>query len=166
MSTADLTPDEVILQPDDYSLPGYISGAYREFQTKQKQAVKITRRQIQYFGERGIPWLDIEKFYNVDRVSLMRWYKADYEKGVANTNIALRNKMVEMALNGNVPVLIFTAKNRLFMSDNGVTQNPETDEDLRQKTTEELMEMVDIITTRAKKTGKKKGTEVPEGHAL
>jgi hypothetical protein len=151
----ELTPDEVLLQPDDYDLPGFISGSYREHQTRQKQVVKVTRRQIQYFGERGIPWLDIEKFYGVDRVTLMKWYKADYEKGMANTNIALRNKMVEMALNGNVPILIFTAKNRLFMSDNGVTQDNETDEDLKQKTTEELMVMVDTIVTRAKKTKKK-----------
>ena len=148
ITTADLTPDEILLEPDDYELPAYIKGSYREHQTKQKQRVKVTRKQIQYFGERGCPWEDIEKFYNVDRVTLMRWYKADYENGVAKTNIALRNKLVEMALAGNVPVLIFTAKNRLFMSDNGVTKDPETDEDLKSKTTEELLQMVKTLVPK------------------
>lgn len=138
----ELIPDEVLIQPEDYELPAYIAGGYRKALDKTKPPVKVTRRNIQYFGERGIPWIDIEKFYGVDRITLMRYYKADYEKGVANTNIALRNKMVEMALSGSVPILIFVAKNRLFMSDNGATKDNETDTDLKGKTQEELLEMV------------------------
>ncbi len=116
-----LTPDEVLLQPEDYDLPDYVKGSYREFQNKQKQPVKITRRQMQYFGERGCPWEDIERFYNVNRLTLMRYYKADYEKGVGQTNIALRDKMVSLALNdthkGQATMLIWLGKNRLGMSD-------------------------------------------------
>lgn len=146
-----LTPDEVLLQPDDYELPESVSGSYRKYQERAKLPVKVTRSQIQYFGERGIPWLDIEKFYGVDRVTLMRHYKGDYEKGVATTNIALRNKLVTMALNGSVPILIFVAKNRLFMSDNGVTQDPETDESLKTKSVEELTEMFRALTEKKAK---------------
>jgi hypothetical protein len=148
MTEFELIPDEVILEPEDYDLPGYIKGSYRLHQSKQKQKVKVTRRQIQYFGERGIPWLDIEKFYGVDRVTLMRHYKTDYEKGLANTNIALRNKMVEMALNGSIPILIFTAKNRLFMSDNGQTKDHETDEKISGLTDEELRTQAEKLLGR------------------
>ena len=150
----ELTPDEVLLQPEDYELPSYIAGSFRSQQEKLKQPVKITRKQLQYFGERGLPWADIEKFYNVDRVTLMRWYKADYEKGFVNTNIALRNKMVEMALGGSIPVLLFVAKNRLNMSDNGLTKDPETDENLKSRTTEELLDMVKEITFTQKRDRK------------
>lgn len=122
----DLTPDEVILQPDEYDLPDYIKASYRITQDKQKQPVKVTRKQIQFFGERGIPWQDVERFYNVNRTTLMNFYLADYEKGKANTNIALRNKMVEIALAGNITALIWLGKNRLNMSDNGPV--PDKDE--------------------------------------
>lgn len=138
----ELTPDEVILRPEDYDVPSCYTGEHRKHLDRNKQPVKVTRQQITFFGERGVPWKDIERFYGVARVTLMRHYKADYDKGQANTNIALRNKMVQMALAGNVPILIFTAKNRLFMSDNGVTQDAETDEDLKTKSTEELVDFV------------------------
>jgi len=125
----DLTPDEVVLQPDDYDLPNFTKGWAKAHAEKMKQPVKVTRRQIQYFGERGCPWEDIEKFYGVSRTTLMRYYQADYEKGKAQTNIALRDKMVQMALAGNGTMLIWLGKNRLGMSDNG----PTDDEQQRQQ---------------------------------
>lgn len=141
-----LIPDEVVLQPHEYDLPAYLAGTtIGQHLNKHKQPVTIARKQIQYFGERGLPWADIEKFYGVSRVTLMRHYKVDYDKGVATTNIALRNKLVTMALAGSVPILIFVAKNRLNMSDLGETKDPETDEDLRTKSTEELLELAKIL---------------------
>lgn len=120
-----ITPDEVLLQPDDYDLPGFTKGWAKAHLEKMKQPVKVTRRQMEYFGERGATWTDIEKFYGVDRVTLRRYYAVDYEKGVARTNVALRNKMVELALAGNPTMLIWLAKNRLDMSDAGPTTKDE-----------------------------------------
>lgn len=154
------TPDEVVLQPDDYDLPASAGSATDpmliEVQEARKTTVHITRKQLQYFGERGVPWADIEKFYNVHRRTLMRLFKADYERGVSTTNIALRSKLVDLALSGNIPALIFTAKNRLNMSDNGVTKDPETDTDLRQRSTEELEALArQLLEASAAKKGAK-----------
>lgn len=127
MAVDQLTPDEVVLQPDDYDLPAFTKGWAKAHLEKMKQPVKVTRRQVQFFGERGVTWTEIEKFYGVDRLTLMRYYRADYEKGAAQTNIALRNKMVEVALSGNVTALIWLGKNRLGMSDNGPTTTDDED---------------------------------------
>lgn len=122
----ELTPDEVLLQPEDYDLPNFTKGWAKGHVEKMKQPVKVTRRQMQFFGERGVTWVDIEKFYGVSRTTLMRYYQQDYEKGMATTNVALRNKMVEMALAGNPTMLIWLSKNRLQMSDSGPTGELET----------------------------------------
>jgi hypothetical protein len=141
MPSPNITPDEVVLQPDDYDLPGFTPQWAKAHIQKMKQPVKVTRKQIQFFGERGVPWHEIEKFYNVDRVTLMRYYLTDYEKGVANTNISLRNKMVEVALAGNVTALIWLGKNRLGMGDNGLQEEEHTrKKELTALTTEELRE--------------------------
>lgn len=121
-----LTPDEVLLQPDDYELPDYIPATYRNHQEKMKQTIKVTRKQIQYFGERGAPWREIERFYGVGRTTLQRYYLQDYEKGFASTNIALRNKQTELALNGNPTMLIWVGKNRLGQADTGEVMEAET----------------------------------------
>jgi len=142
-------PDEVVLEPHEYDLPQHAKGWAKAHLEKMKQPVKVTRRQMVFFGERGVPWPDIEKFYNVDRITLMRYYKTDYEKGVANTNIALRNRMVDLALNADAKVattmLIWLGKNRLQMSDNGATHDAETGEDLTKRSTEELMEAAQTL---------------------
>lgn len=135
-----LTPDELLLQPDDYELPNFTAGWAKAHLEKMKQPVKVTRRQMQYFGERGVSWTDIERFYGVSRVTLKRYYQADYEKGVATTNAALHNKMVELALAGNPTMLIWLGKNRLGQGDNG-KQEEEHDrkkELISNMTTEEL----------------------------
>lgn len=124
----ELTPDEVILQPTEYELPEYIKGSYRNHQEKMKQSITVTRKQIQYFGERGASWLEIEKFYNVSRTTLQRYYLRDYEKGYALTNIALRNRQVVLALSGNPTMLVWTGKQRLGQSDAGPVGDI-TDED-------------------------------------
>ena len=132
-------PDEVILQPEDYELPNITYGWAKKHLEKMKQPVKVTRRQMQYFGERGVSWTDIEKFYGVSRVTLMRYYLADYEKGLATTNTALQNKMVEMALSGNATMLIWLAKNRLGYGDNGLhAEEQERKKELMGVSTEEL----------------------------
>ena len=127
MVTDTLIPDEVVLQPADYELPNFTSGWAKAHLEKMKQPVKVTRRQLQFFGERGVSWKDIERFYGVNRVTLMRYYQSDYEKGLATTNTALRNKMVEVALAGNPTMLIWLAKNRLNYSDQGPTEDYNSD---------------------------------------
>lgn len=127
MAQEQLIPDEVLLQPEEYDLPNFTKGWAKAHLEKMKQPVKVTRRQMEYFGERGTTWVDIEKFYGVDRVTLKRYYANDYEKGLSRTNIALRNKMVEVALAGNTTMLIWLAKNRLNYSDNGqIAEDGET----------------------------------------
>lgn len=95
MDKQELTPDEVVLQPDDYDLPGFCSGWAKAHVEKMKQPVKVTRRQMQFFGERGVQWRDIERFYGVSRTTLMRYYALDYEKGLANINTALKGLLHE-----------------------------------------------------------------------
>ena len=126
MADFELSPEEVVLQPSDYDLPQYVSHHYRAHLEKMKQPVKVTRKQMQFFGARGVPMVDVEKFYGVDRVTLQRYYKADYDKGFAATNVSLRSKMVELALAGNPTMLIWLGKNRLNMSDNGPTGDDAT----------------------------------------
>lgn len=113
------SPETITLAPEDYELPSSIPESYRILKTKQKQPVTITKKQIEYFGERGCPWADIEAFYNVSRVTLLRWFREDYERGRANVNTTLRSKMLELAFAGNPTMLIWLAKNRLNMSDQG-----------------------------------------------
>jgi hypothetical protein len=135
-----VTPDEVVLQPEDYDLPNFTAGWAKAHQEKMKQPVKVTRRQMQFFGERGVSWMDVERFYGVSRVNLMRYYAADYEKGRATTNTALHNKMVELALAGNPTMLIWLGKNRLGQGDRGMQEEEyeRTEKLLSKMSTEEL----------------------------
>lgn len=154
MTSPELLPDEIILEPDDYELPEHLARTSdRMLFNKRKVRVKVTRKQIQYFGERGIPWLDIEKFFGVDRITLMRNFKPDYDKGIANTNIALRNKMVELALSGNPTMLIWLGKNRLQMSDDGPTVDADTGKELSKKSDEQLekraLELAEMVLKNA-----------------
>lgn len=116
-------PDEVILQPDDYDLPELYPEFARKQLEKMKQPVKVTRRQIKYFGEIGAPWTDIEGFYGVHRHTLKRHYGVDYEKGYASANMAYRDRMHYWAMSDNpkaaITALIWVGKNRLGMSDQG-----------------------------------------------
>lgn len=119
MTTEIDIPDELMLQPEEYDLPEYITGSYRKQLERHKPEVKISKKQIQFFGEKGVPWTDIEKFYNVDRITLMRNYMDAYEKGQANINIALRSKQIELALSGNPTMLIWLGKQKLGQTEQG-----------------------------------------------
>lgn len=148
-----LTPDEVVLQPDDYELPNHAAGWARAHLEKMKQPVKVTRRQMVFFGERGVPWNEVEKFYGVDRNTLMRYYKMDYDRGFANTNVALRNKMVELALAGNPTMLIWVGKQRLNQSDGGPSEDLEGN-DLKKQSTEDLLALADKLLNPLRTTRK------------
>lgn len=113
------SPEFIVLEPEDYDLPASIPESYKQLKSKKQGKVTVTRKQIEYFGERGCPWTEIEAFYNVSRVTLLRWFREDYERGRAKVNISLRSKMTELALAGNPTMLIWLAKNRLNMSDQG-----------------------------------------------
>ena len=109
----------ITFDPEDYDYPPQFE---RTFQVRStKKSVTIAFAQVQYFGSLGVPWSEMERFFGVSKTNLIFHFADAYERGRMDTNVKLRNKMVELALDGSIPALIFLAKNRLNMSDNGPT---------------------------------------------
>lgn len=60
---------------------------------------------------------EIANFLEINQTTLVRNYEKFLTKGRANLKIKLRRKIIEIALKGNVAMLIFLAKNYLDMKD-------------------------------------------------
>lgn len=133
----------VTFKPEDYEFPESFTHHYRL--RSQKREVTVSAEQVRYFARLGAPWIDIERFFNVSKENLKHHFKAAYDRGFIDTNMKLRQKLVDMALDGNIAALIFTAKNRLHMSDNGPT-----DEDNAKPTTNELNVTLNVMEKPAK----------------
>lgn len=141
ISTANTTGDEdfsVTFNPEDYEFPESFSKHYRK--RHQKQVVTVTAEQVRSFGRLGAQWQEIERFFNVSKENLKLHFKAAYDRGFVDVNMKLRQKMVDMALDGHPTMLIWLGKNRLSMSDNGPT-----DEDNVKPVTNELNVTLNVM---------------------
>lgn len=117
-----LEPGTIVF-PDDVEEPDYNDAKFNKserLKTKTSEKRKqVSPKQIQFFGQKGVSWQEIAYFYGINHRVLMRHFEKDYERGKSELKIKLRQKMVELALDGNVTMLIWLGKNILKMSDTG-----------------------------------------------
>jgi len=84
---------------------------------KKKKIIKKTDEIVLELAKLGATKTEIAKFLNVDEKTVRNNYSEIYAKGEAELKKTLRQKMIEVAMNGNVVMLIFLAKNYLKMNE-------------------------------------------------
>jgi len=84
---------------------------------KKKEIIKKTDEIVLELAKLGATKTEIAKFLNVDEKTVRNNYSEIYAKGEAELKKTLRQKMIEVAMNGNVVMLIFLAKNYLKMNE-------------------------------------------------
>lgn len=77
----------------------------------------IPPREVQKLASMGCKDTEISDFFGVDPNTLRYNFKTELLMGRENLKQKLRQKQIEVALNGNVTMLIFLGKNLLGQSD-------------------------------------------------
>lgn len=99
----------------------------------------ITPESVEKLASLGCTYDDIAEFFNVSPSFITQYFKEPAARGRANLKMSLRLTLVNAAMKGNIPALLFLSKNFLNMSDKmelNVTQQSEapklTDDELLQ----------------------------------
>ena len=95
----------------------------------------IDPQQVETLAGLGCKESEIAVLLGIDKNTLRYNFKTELEKGQTNLKMSLRRKQIEVALDGNVTMLIWLGKNMLGQSDNPTAGEdtaplPWTDEDL------------------------------------
>lgn len=77
----------------------------------------ITAENVEKLASLGCTYEDIADFFNVHPSFIIQYYKEPVLRGRSNLKMSLRMTLVNSALRGNVPALLFLSKNFLNMSD-------------------------------------------------
>ena len=75
--------------------------------------------QVEKYAQLGCKETEIARLVNIDRDTLRYNFAEELERGKANLKMSLRRKQVEVALQGNVVMLIWLGKNLLGQGENG-----------------------------------------------
>lgn len=75
--------------------------------------------QVETYAQLGCKETEIARLVSIDRDTLRYNFAEELERGKANLKMSLRRKQVEVALTGNVAMLIWLGKNILGQGDNG-----------------------------------------------
>jgi len=84
---------------------------------KKTEIIKKDTEMVFELAKLGATKKEIAEFFGVDEKTIKNNYSIFYTKGRAELKRTLRQKMIEVAMKGNVVMLIFLAKNFLQMSD-------------------------------------------------
>lgn len=112
------TEDGIIFH--DYSCPKYVRNRDTGSTRREKiNTCHIKAEEITMFGKLHAPWTDLGYYYGVAPKILQYHFEPAYRKGQTMTRMGLRKKMLSIAMEGNVTMIIWCAKNMLGMSDLG-----------------------------------------------
>lgn len=90
---------------------------------KRKEVVLSTEKTIEKLAEHGLNMLEIEAITGIDDSTLKRNYEEFLTKGKNVLKMKLKRKQIEIALRGNVPMLIWLGKQYLDQKDNSQETN-------------------------------------------
>lgn len=99
----------------------------------------ITPESVEKLASLGCTYEDIAEFFNVSVAFITQYYKEPAARGRANLKMSLRLTLVNAAMKGNVPALLFMAKNFLNMSDK-MELNVNQPSDSQKLTDDELLQ--------------------------
>ena len=78
---------------------------------------KIEARQVQKLAEYGLNNTEIAEVYKVSEGTIRKGFSEFLTKGRLNVKIKLLRKQLEVAMKGNVSMLIWLGKNKLGQTD-------------------------------------------------
>lgn len=93
--------------------------------------VLISRKQVFKMAQLGALNKEISDFFGINTRTLTNHFETELRAGRSAIKLRLRQKMLQEALKSAKPnpaILIFLAKNYLAMSDNGMTEDLDTQE--------------------------------------
>ena len=99
--------------------------------------IEIDAAELEKLASFGMTDREIADFFGVSQPTISRRFVSELTKGRSNLKKSLRRKQVEMALNGNVTMLIWIGKQYLGQADKQETKDT-TDTDIDEQIKREL----------------------------
>ena len=84
---------------------------------KLTQPEKISAKEVKKLAGYGCTQTEIADFYGVDKSVINKHFSTEFTKGRESCKQRLRKKQIQMALGGNVSMLIWLGKQMLGQSD-------------------------------------------------
>ena len=119
--------------------------------------IEVSADKISDWAHTGFRWSDIAAELDISARTLRRYRAVNpgidhaYQKGLARMRRSLRSKQYEIAMKGNVTMLIFLGKNELDQADKKDTRslhihaNADSQDALSSLSTEELQERIAVL---------------------
>lgn len=89
----------------------------RSKKPKGRPEIEINPEQVQKLAMLHCSGREIAAFFGCDEKTIRNRFTAEIEKGREKGKMTLRQKQYELAINGNVPLLIWLGKNMLDQKD-------------------------------------------------
>jgi len=89
----------------------------------RKKRIKIDGKEVQKLASYGLNNTEIAEFYNVSEGTIRKQYSEFLTKGRSNVKMRLKKKQIDVAMKGNVSMLIWLGKQYLGQSEKAEEKN-------------------------------------------
>lgn len=94
------------------------SGQWKEFIPTDEQ-----RALVKGFAAVGLPQAQIATYLDIDKVTLLKYFRSELDKGMIEANSQIGKVLYQKALSGNIAAAIFWAKVRMGWSERIIHAN-------------------------------------------
>lgn len=94
------------------------AGQFKEFVPTDEQ-----RALVKGFAAVGLPQTQIATYLDIDKVTLLKYFRSELDKGMIEANTQIGKILYQKALSGNIAAAIFWAKARMGWSEKIVHSN-------------------------------------------
>jgi len=94
------------------------AGHFKEFVPTDEQ-----RALVKGFAAVGLPQAQIATYLDIDKVTLLKYFRSELDKGMIEANTQIGKILYQKALGGNIAAAIFWAKARMGWSEKIVHAN-------------------------------------------
>jgi len=94
------------------------AGHFKEFVPTDEQ-----RALVKGFAAVGLPQAQIATYLDIDKVTLLKYFRSELDKGMIEANTQIGKILYQKALGGNIAAAIFWAKARMGWSEKIIHSN-------------------------------------------